>query len=157
VREIPLSQGKVALVDDEDYEQLAQHKWHAAKSRTKWYASRNVGHLGDGCEQGKLAMHQAIMGTRDGVDHIDGDGLNNQRSNLRRATQAQNVCNARRRSDNTSGFKGVSWNPQSKAWRADIMVGGRRHYLGKFATREEAAEAYAAAVSPYHGEFGRTG
>ena len=144
MKTIPLTQGYVALVDDEDYEQVAQFKWYAYGGRHTVYA-RNWG-------QGTL--HKFLTGWPL-VDHRDLNGLNNTRANLRPATTAQNNWNARLRSDNTSGFKGVAWRGDTSRWRAYIYLDGRRRNLGHFDTPEEAALAYDTAAIEHFGEFAR--
>lgn len=87
MREIPLTKGQVAMVSDEDYPELSQHKWYAERKGKKWYAARSIGRV-------KQYMHRFLMGEPDCiVDHVDSDGLNNQRENLRLATHEQNSCN----------------------------------------------------------------
>ena len=102
-------------------------------------------------------MHRAIMGEPKelDVDHRDGDGLNNRRANLRVATVLENQFNARRRKDNASGFKGVSWHRAAGKWYAHISLNRKRFHLGTFDTPEAAHAAYAAASAAFHGEFGR--
>lgn len=118
MRRIPLSQGKHALVDDEDYESVvAIGNWHAQRSKWGYYANHNIMH--GGRSRGMLKMHQVILGVS-GVDHIDHDGLNNQRSNLRPATAAQNAANRRLRFDNAVGYKGVHYEPNPR-----LRTGGR--------------------------------
>jgi len=144
--EIPLTQGKVALVDDEDYAYLSQFKWQTRKAKNGWYARRwTSAKLGKRCIVG---MHTEVMRCAPStlVDHEDGDGLNNQRANLRFATTAQNALNQPARS--RSGYKGVRWAQDTGKWRAVIS-------LGSFATPEEAARVYDAAALIHHGEFAR--
>ena len=90
------------------------------------------------------------------IDHINGDPADNRIANLRLATPAQNGANARRRSDNRSGFKGVGWHKKTRKWRANIVRDGRMRSLGYFDTPEQAAEAYATAAKALRGEFART-
>jgi len=152
-KEIQLTQGYVTLVDDEDYEWLTQWKWRALKSRNDWYAVRTITRwLG---KREAIYMHRAIMDAPDkmDIDHRDGNGLNNQRDNLRVCTTAQNAMNQSKHADNTSGFKGVCWDKQNGKWKARIQVNGTNQHLGHFPTAEDAARAYDAASIEYHGEF----
>lgn len=149
--EIPLSQGLVALIDDEDYAAvMAYAPWSAYRSGRNVYGRRTV-HLGEG-RGTSVYMHQVVLECQR-VDHINGDGLDNRRVNLRPATHADNMRNAQRRVDNTSGYKGVSWNKHS--WVAGIHFNRRRIYLGSFADPAEAARAYDAAALEYFGPFAR--
>jgi hypothetical protein len=152
VREIPLSRGLVALVDDVDYERvLAVGKWYANPSGVTYYARKNFWRAGR-CFS--IRMHTLITGWSY-VDHRNGNGLDNRRSNLRQASDRQNAQNRGRRSDNTSGFKGVSWDDQQQAWSASICVDSVQRRLGRFSSREEAALAYDAAAIQHFGEFAR--
>jgi hypothetical protein len=144
MKQIPLSQGLYALVDDEDYEALAVHKWHARKKPRTFYAARNSAGK-------KIFMHVALGYSR--PDHRDGNGLNNQRHNLRPASKAQNAQNNPRHLDNKSGFKGVS--PQGNRWQADIRVDGKNRYLGCRALASEAAKLYDEAAVKHFGEYAR--
>lgn len=149
MKTIPLTQGKVALVDDKDWEWLSQWKWHVSMAGRNWYARANIG-------KRRIYMHQLILQTEDTVDHKDHDGLNNQRGNLRPANKRQQGMNAKLRIDNPSGFKGVCRNVgqgYKKPWRAVIVVEGRQVHLGSFFTAEEASSAYVAAAAQYFGEF----
>ncbi len=127
MRKIPLSQGKFAIVDNDDFAELNQWKWCATKGRRNYtfYAGRNVPNKGKKPPQIKLLMHRFIAKCPKGkiIDHIDGDGLNNRKSNLRICTQMENQLNRHcvPRS-NTSGFVGISWNKNAGKW----MVGGMR-------------------------------
>jgi len=87
------------------------------------------------------------------VDHIDGNGLNNKKSNLRLCTNNQNLYNRAKCKNNTSGFKGVKWKKDSKKWVAAINVNNKRIYLGQYTSKIKAHEAYVAACKKYHGEF----
>jgi hypothetical protein len=149
MKKIKLTRGRCALVDDQDFEYLNQWKWFYGNHG---YAQRRLGKRGR-----MLGMHRVIMGEPKGflVDHIDGDGLNNCRSNLRVATHAQNLCNRGKNSNNTSGFKGVNWHKNAKKWAAAIMVNRRSHHLGLFSDVQEAAKAYDIAALELHGEFAR--
>lgn len=156
MKTIPLTQGKVALVDDEDYEALSRFKWCASRGRSgKFYATRH-GSRRPGPRR-SMRMHTVIACTPAGMytDHIDGDGLNNQRSNLRICTNAENLANRGKQLSNSAGFKGVSryLKDKNNPWQAQIQKGGRRTHLGFFSTAEAAARAYDEAALKLHGEF----
>ncbi len=155
VRQIPLTQGKVALIDDEDFERVNQYKWHALRDShgTTWYAR----HVTPNPTRVLLLMHRLIVNAPFGmeVDHVNGDGLDNRRANLRICTHSENVCN-QRKTHGTSRYKGVSWHKDTGKWQAQIKVNGRGMYLGCFTTEEEAHAAYCSASAKYHGGFGRT-
>lgn len=153
---IPLTQGKFALIDEEDAPLISRFKWCARRAigRDTYYAVRSTY---SGNTHKTVLMHRVILDAPDGTegDHIDGDGLNNTRTNLRLSTTAQNHCNARRRSNNTSGYKGVSWDKSRGLWAAEARMNGRRIRCGRFATAEEAARAYDRAAMQLQGEFAR--
>lgn len=156
IRKIPLTQGKVAIVDAADYDWLMQWHWCAYKSKRTWYAHRaSANKLG---KSTTINMHRLIMNAPDDmqVDHIDGDGLNNARSNLRLATPGENQRNSAGRPNKSSRYKGVSWSKDNNKWCASIGFGGRHKHLGLYRTEIEAARAYDAAAREHHGEFART-
>lgn len=148
MKTITLSQGKVALVDDANFDLVIPFRWHAVKIKDAYYARDNDG----------TYMHRLIMGAGPGeeVDHRDGDGLNNQRFNLRRCTHLQNLRNTRIQTNGSSKYKGVGWRPEKKKWRARIMVNGQDICLGHFNDELAAAMAYDKAAKVYFGEFART-
>lgn len=157
MKEIQLTQGKVAIVDDEDFEELSKHKWCARRSRKTFYAGRNVRD-----KNGKrytVLMHRIIMKTIDGLetDHTNGDGLDNTRANLRVCTRSQNARNRGKQRDNTSGFKGVFFKNARGKWRAQIRVGGKQTNLGDYSTAEDAYRAYCDACIKFHGDFANVG
>lgn len=158
MKEIPLTQNKVALIDDEDYESLSRFKWFARWDGHNWYAGRKI-RRPDG-ERRTVFMHKEIIGTTTSIkiDHKDGDGLNNTRHNLRPATTQQNNCNNRIRRDNTSGYKGVNLRKEKhcRKWQASIRVNRKRKHLGYYDTPQEAALAYDVAARELFGEFART-
>ncbi len=157
MKKILLTQGKFAFVDDANYEALLQFKWFAAKGHNTFYAERKSVRDANG-KNATILMHRAILGDACNglqVDHIDGNGLNNQRSNLRACTSAENQHNSSIRADNTSGFKGVYWNKRQGKWHARIKLNGKLHHLGYFSDQGEAAFARNAAAAQLHGDFSR--
>ncbi len=158
MREIRLTQGKVAIVDDEDYEALSRHKWFAQQGRRTWYAKRDA--RGEG--QGVVYMHRVVSGAATGVDvdHVSGDGLDNRKQNLRQASRRENCRNQRKRVNASSPFKGVAWHAKAKKWAASIndrvgVSGGNAssRHLGLHNDPESAARAYDAAAVIAFGEF----
>jgi hypothetical protein len=147
MKEIPLTRGLIALVDDEDFAKVAPYRWTALKApKGRWYAhSRMAGSTW-------IYLHRFLMNAPPDrqVDHKDGDGLNCQRFNMRLATTTQNQQNSGRRGP--TGFKGVS--RVAGRWYVHIKVDGKRlQNFGGYATAEEAARVYDVAATVYHGEF----
>jgi hypothetical protein len=152
MKEIRLSQNKTAIVDDSDYERINRWKWSAHSNKGKWYAVRFVGTWP---LQECIRMHRTILDAPAGVliDHRDGDGLNNTRSNLRLCNTIQNAQNRNKQINNTSGYKGVSWAKWANSYRAQIWDNTKKIHLGYFKNAEDAARAYDVAAQKYHGEF----
>lgn len=155
MKKIPLSQGKYAIVDDEDFEYLNQWKWYYNKG----YACRNVNKgLINGTKKIIVeAMHRRILGIQDSreIDHIDCDKLNNQRSNLRYCSSQENKWNRPRFKNNTSGYKGVFWHKRVNKFMAAICINYKLKHIGYFDTAEEAAIAYKKEAEKNHGDFFR--
>jgi hypothetical protein len=148
-REIPLTHGYVAIVDNEDYEWLSQWRWNAAGSPPHLYARRIDN------ERRTIHMHRVILDAPQGiqVDHINGNRFDNRRSNLRCATHQQNQFNRGARRNGSSQYKGVSWIAKHRRWQATIAIDSRNTNLGWFTDEVEAARAYDAAARIHHGEF----
>ena len=139
-REIKLTKGKVATVDDADFEMLNKHKWHLCRKTHKEYAYRRDYTNG---KPGKMvSMHRVILEAKPGstIDHINGDGLDNRRNNLKFVNKSQNGFNSGPKSYNTSGFKGVE--KFGNNWKASVKINGYRFRSDSFYTKEEAALAY---------------
>lgn len=155
-REIPLSRGLVALVDDDDYDRVAAvGKWYANPSDRTFYARKNF-YIGGGRRAPRyrsLKMHTLITGLAL-VDHANNNGLDNRKANLRPATQQQNSRNRQLRSDNSTGYKGVSFSRERNDWTACIFD-GRTIHLGRHPNPIAAARAYDAAALDLFGEFAR--
>lgn len=151
---IHLTQGFWAVIDADDAYLVCGRDWHARKCSGPVYAVAN-GYPDQDGKRGQIQMHRLIMAAPRGalVDHRDGNGLNNRRSNLRLATKAENARNKPAHRNNRSGIKGVHWSTQNRCWIALITHDGQKHHLGSFGTKEEAGAAYDAAALRLHGEF----
>lgn len=155
MRTIPLggkrAAGRIALIDDEDWNLVSPYRWWVQEQvrvgprRHGPYAAATLP------QHQNIFMHNLILGHKR-VDHADGDGLNNQRANLRIATRSQNGANSGPRRG-TSQFKGVSWSRKDSSWRAQITVDRYMRFLGNFSDEEAAARAYDAAALAAWGEF----
>lgn len=158
MKRIPLTQGQVALVDDDDFVRLGHFKWsaHFDPTTKTFYAKRSKKKHCVRQRQTAEYLHRAVMGVNDHkvkVDHKDHDGLNCRRTNLRIATNSQNMMNRRGANrDSKTGVRGVTF--QDGKYYARIYVNSKNLCLGSFVTKEEASAAYAAANRRHFGEFG---
>jgi len=154
-RHINLSKGKVAIVDDEDFERVGGYKWHANKQRNVWYAMRHSLWAND--KRDLIYMHREIMGLQKGnglqIDHVNHNGLDNRRCNLRICTNQQNQFNTLKSKNKSSIFKGVRYYAKRGKWCAQIKHNGVFFHLGYFTTEEGAALAYNVAAIARFGEF----
>lgn len=142
-----IGKGRYTIVDNEDYDFLIQRKWH-------FYS----GYVGSGVHKNtNILMHRHIMNPPKNmvIDHIDGNTFNNQKTNLRICTKAENMRNCKLSKANTSGHKGVYWSKKERKWIASIVINRRKIRLGGFSCIEDAAKAYREAALKYHGEFAR--
>lgn len=152
MKEIKLTQNKIAIVDDEDYEKINQRKWYYCRGyalRNKWLAKYT--HV-------IWRMHWEIMGKpRKGfeIDHKDGNKLNNQKSNLRICSHKENGMNRKVQNNNKSGYKGVHIHKLTGKWRAMISINNKSMHLGLFNNKEKAVKAYNDAAKKYYGEFAK--
>jgi hypothetical protein len=150
IKFLPLTQGKIAIIDASRWEWASQWNWYAGHSRKScsYYAVR----WGRRGERKQVFLHRQILGEPEAqVDHINGNTLDNRVANLRPCTHAENTRNHRLTRANTSGYSGVT--RSGKKWEAAIGLGGKWTYLGRFATKELAIAARQAAEAKYHGEF----
>jgi len=147
VRYIPLTQGKFGIVDAADYERLSRYKWHLCRQGGNLYAHRKASHR-------TTPMHRFLLNPPKGmvVDHINGNGLDNRRSNLRICTQRQNTHNSRP-SGLASSYKGVAGDKSRNRWIAAIFDGAHHIHLGRFDDEAEAARAYDRKAAELFGEY----
>lgn len=152
---VPLTKGYIATIDADDVHLVDGWNWYAKVANHTVYAVRSERRDG---RMRAVYLHRVILnltGPLDG-DHIDCNGLNNRRCNLRSVTRSQNLCN-RRATKSEGRLRGASWHRQRGKWLARISVDGRQVCLGYFDTEQAAHEAYVSASALYHGEYGRTG
>jgi hypothetical protein len=157
MKEMPLTRGLVAVVSDDDYEFLSQWKWHAKKDGKVWYAMRNqnLARVGGKQRQKKILMHRVVLSRKlehedfELVDHVDGDGINNSRENLRPVTRKQNGENRKSANKNnkSSGVRGVCFNKRAKRWQAHVSHNGRYIHVGNFGNIHDAEQAVITARS----------
>jgi hypothetical protein len=150
-----LSRGQWALINTSDFREVIKHAWScriSGANHTQLYAEANI--KVDGWWR-RVALHRFLMKPPDGtfVDHINGNGLDCRRDNMRTTKQSGNQWNTRSHRDSISTFKGVSQHSKTKRWVAQITAFRKHHHLGCYATEEEAARAYDVAAKRLHGEF----
>lgn len=155
MKKIPLTHGKFALVDDEDFNELNKYQWHAYQDPTSkiWYAKRTGPRING--RQRTIRMHSQIL-THSLVDHINHDGLDNRRCNLRPCTVSQNKKNNNGYRSNTSGFKGVYLDKNVMTphkWRVIIRVNNKNISLGYYDTPQEASRIFNEKSKELYGEF----
>lgn len=157
MKQIQLTQNKLALVDNENFEYLNQWKWYYMTYRNRGYAVRAI-YLGGGaknCKLKRIWMHRLVMNAPDNVrvDHIDNDSLNNTRVNLRFCSNQENAFNQGLAKNNKSGYRGVSWHKNHKRCYANIRINNKLKFLGSFQDSKDAASIYNLAAKKYFGEF----
>jgi hypothetical protein len=156
-KEIPLTQGKVAIVDDEDFDRLSQFKWSAWRTGSTWRAVRRlesgVSSKGNRMSKFQIMYHDIVGKAREGmvVDHINHNALDNRRENLRFAERGQNNMN--RRGTNPFGVKGVYKHKRGKSFFVQVKARGVLHRRGGLKTLEEAIKVSHELAKELHGEF----
>ena len=158
MKTIPLGKGHVAIVDDEDYERLSKFHWFSYKGNSTTYAQRHKIGIPRNGSRPLILMHREIMHVSDPkvmVDHKDGNGLNNQRSNLRICTNGQNKQNGTVYKNSKTGFRGVTYRKDLNKFRSKISFNGKEIHLGYFDTALEAAQVRDRKALELHGEFAR--
>lgn len=149
MRLIGLTRGMSAMVDDCDYDSLNEFRWYTNKNYRTYYAATKR-------PEQTVQMHRVILSAPMGVlvDHIDGNGLNNQRANLRFASPSENTAHRLHRPAVTSSrYRGVTYNRRTSSWQAGIKVAGKSRHLGLFECEDVAAHAYDAAARRTWGQF----
>lgn len=154
IKEILLSSGKITFVDEEDYQRVIQYNWWSQiRKNNVWYAKVRMRLPGG--ERRLVSLHRFIMNCHsdDQIDHIDHDGLNNCKDNLRICTASQNRQNERKRNNTSSQFKGVCWDRNRRMWLARIKVDKKLYNLGRFNSEQQAAKVYDLAAIKHFGPF----
>jgi hypothetical protein len=153
--------GYIFQIDQEDYDKIRNYPWYGYKStyrlkngEKKQCTKYIVAHIS---ANERVNLHKLIMNTpvEIRIDHKNGDGLDNRKSNLRICTQSQNQMNKLKNCNNKSGYKGVSWDKTRNKWRSFIMLAGKNKCLGRFNSPEQAALAYNRAATKHFGEFAK--
>ena len=160
MKTIPLTQGYFTKVDDDDYKKYAIYRWCVSISYSRGTKSIRAirKEYSNKYKKGKTRhLSRVILNALKGknVDHINGDTLDNRKSNLRLCTSGENIRNQVKRCDNTSGYKGVSWSSEREKWEAKIQLNNKTIHLGRYKNKKEAAQAYNNAAIKYHKNFAR--
>lgn len=143
------------LVDDEDYEELNKYEWYLMSiyhTKSKIFYARRYGN------DNAILMHRVVLGlqsSKEHGDHVDGNGLNNQKYNLRSSTHSQNQANSKKKPNSFSEYKGVVKREKRRKFQSEIRVGGKKINLGNFTDEQQAALAYNKAAIRYFGEFAK--
>ena len=151
MKEIELTQGFIALVDDKDFEKLSKYKWYYNQG----YACRGI-NINKG-KRTKLLMHKIINKTPKGyhTDHINGNMLDNRKENLRTCTASENIMNSKVSKNNKVGYKGVYWRKDINRWRAKIVFNRKNIHIGHFDNPHDAAKAYNRKATELFGEYAK--
>lgn len=158
MKQLLTTSGDKVMVSDKDFKKVSSYRWSTLKSKNHslLYARRT---FCNGVSRKHVFLHRFILGITDPkvkVDHRDRNGLNCTRKNLRTCTHSQNLYNSKLRVNNTSGFKGVSWNKWHKAWMVKIRSQNNYVFLGYFGSRVTGAKVYDRAARKLFGRFART-
>lgn len=154
MRKIKLTQNKYALIDDEDFDIVSQYNWYTFPKNNTYYAARTIRKRSG--RRTTLFMHRFLLGLTDHkieVDHVDHNGLNNQKLNLRPVTKSQNYMNQSKRKNCSSIYKGVHFCKQRSKWVAAIKYNSRKMNLGGFDSEIDAAKRYDEEARKYFGKF----
>ena len=145
---IQLTQGKSTLVDEDDYERFKDLKFYAVNYKGWWYAKTTTPHR---------YLHRLILNVKNNeyVDHINGDGLDNRRCNLRTATNSQNQMNSKKPSGGTSRYKGVNWNKEDNCWYSRITANKKSIFLGCYFSEIDSAKIYDKMATELFGEYAK--
>jgi hypothetical protein len=153
---VPLTRGQYAIVDIEDFDRLSKFKWHTGINGRDFYARRKVRSDDTRPKKCFISMHREILNVPEGlfVDHINHNGLDNRRANLRAATREQNSWNQRKKLGNyTSRYKGVHFSKNMRRWEARLVYKGKEIPIGYFDDEVSAARAYDAKATELYGEY----
>lgn len=155
MKKIPLTKGKYALVDEEDYDYLSKWKW-CCDSKGYGFRTEKRSETGRQKRRG-VYIHREVMSNPKGlqIDHINGDTLDNRKSNLRLASHSENMRNRKLQKNNTTGYKGVWFNKKRNRYIATIRINGQSRTIKSAETAEEAAEAYNERATEIYGNFAR--
>jgi len=146
-----IAKGKTTLIDKSDYDMVSKYRWNYNNGAV-------CTNIKVGERRTTMKLHRYLLGLKKGygiVDHINGNPLDNRRSNLRLCNNAQNKSNADKHIDNKSGYKGVSWAKHAGKWQATIGANNKQYYLGLYDDPKEAYKAYVEAAKKYHKEYAK--